>query len=75
MSDTLCLICWTPLRGAVAFAMFNCARPVMPSFEEVIDHQHSDGYWKPTVEPILIKFFEGEEMHDPDMKSEVEKGA
>ena len=33
------------------------ARSPVPSLNEVIQHQHNSGYWKPSASSILSQFF------------------
>ncbi len=40
-----------------------------PTFESLIQMQHTDGYWDKSAEPILRNFFVGEVINDKDVES------
>ena len=49
------------------------AAVAVPSFKDVIQQQHIDGYWKDSAESILSQFFMGKTIIDAAVLDEINK--
>ena len=48
-------------------------RAPVPTFQDLIQHQHNSGYWKPSAEAIFSQFFEGKQVIDANVQAELAK--